>query len=107
MPAIDVSDEVFIAATPGAVAERFADPAQHRRYWPDLVLRVDEARGAKGVRWSVAGPLTGTMEVWLEPVLDGTVRTTSCAPTCPRVSAGRPPPRPGAAGWRPARWRSR
>ncbi|QUH05920.1 polyketide cyclase / dehydrase and lipid transport [Saccharopolyspora erythraea] len=73
MPAIDVSDEVFIAAAPGAVAERFADPARHRRYWPDLVLRVEEARGVKGVRWSIAGPLTGTMEVWLEPVLDGTV----------------------------------
>ena len=26
-----------------------------------------------GIRWTVSGPLDGTMEVWLEPVLDGAV----------------------------------
>ena len=26
-----------------------------------------------GHRWTVAGALTGTMEIWLEPVLDGVV----------------------------------
>ena len=73
MPTIDISDEVFLAAAPAVVAPRVADPADWRRWWPDLVLRVDEDRGAKGVRWSVAGALTGSMEMWLEPVLDGTV----------------------------------
>jgi hypothetical protein len=32
---------------------------------------VIEDRGPAGQRWTVAGPLTGTMEVWLEPVMDG------------------------------------
>ncbi len=30
-----------------------------------------EDRGPLGVRWAVTGALTGTMEVWLEPSLDG------------------------------------
>ncbi|GAA2799697.1 polyketide cyclase / dehydrase and lipid transport [Saccharopolyspora taberi] len=73
MPTIDISDEVFLAVAPAAVAPCVADRAAWRRWWPDLVLRVDEERGVKGVRWSVSGPLTGSMELWLEPVLDGTV----------------------------------
>lgn len=40
---------------------------------PDLALTVVEDRAEKGMRWAVAGPLTGTMEIWLEPVLDGVV----------------------------------
>jgi hypothetical protein len=36
-------------------------------------LTVVEDRGDKGHRWTVAGALIGTMEVWLEPVLDGVV----------------------------------
>ena len=32
-----------------------------------------EDRGAVGHRWSVNGALTGTMEVWLEPSLDGVI----------------------------------
>jgi hypothetical protein len=34
---------------------------------------VVENRGEKGIRWTVTGALTGTMEVWLEPMLDGVV----------------------------------
>ena len=49
------------------------DRAGWRRWFPDLALQVVEDRADKGVRWTVAGPLTGTMEVWLEPVLDGVV----------------------------------
>ncbi len=30
-------------------------------------------RGVQGVRWTVTGDRVGTMEVWLEDVLDGTV----------------------------------
>ena len=30
-------------------------------------------RGVKGVQWAVRGALTGSMEIWLEPVGDGTV----------------------------------
>lgn len=38
---------------------------------------MDEWRGDKGMRWSVGpserGSVAGSMEVWLEPQLDGTV----------------------------------
>ncbi|ETB52103.1 hypothetical protein O976_10520, partial [Mycobacterium avium subsp. paratuberculosis 10-8425] len=37
----------------------------------DLRLQVVEDRGDKGIRWSVTGALTGTMEVWLEPLKEG------------------------------------
>jgi hypothetical protein len=37
------------------------------------MLDVVEDRADKGVRWTVGGPFTGTMEIWLEPVLDGVV----------------------------------
>lgn len=58
---------------PSMVAPLIADRASWRRWWPDLALTVREDRGANGIRWTIAGPLTGTMEVWLEPSLDGTM----------------------------------
>ncbi|KMS85581.1 hypothetical protein [Prauserella rugosa] len=72
-PALDIVDETFLTVPPGTVAAVFADPAAWRRYWPDLVLEVYTDRGDQGLRWTVRGALIGTMEVWLEPVLDGTV----------------------------------
>ncbi|TVT38722.1 polyketide cyclase / dehydrase and lipid transport [Amycolatopsis rhizosphaerae] len=72
-PAIDIVDETFLAVPPATVAAAFADPAAWRRYWPDLRLEVYTDRGDKGLRWTVRGALVGTMEVWLEPVLDGTL----------------------------------
>ncbi|HEX3649737.1 MAG TPA: polyketide cyclase / dehydrase and lipid transport [Pseudonocardiaceae bacterium] len=71
------------------VAALFAEPAAWRRYWPDLTLTVYADRGDEGLRWTVRGALVGTMEVWLEPVLDGTVlhyflRADPTAPTTPR-----------------------
>lgn len=72
-PALDVVDETFLAVPPSTVAAAFADSGSWARYWPDLVLRVYTDRGDKGLRWTVSGALVGTMEVWLEPVLDGTV----------------------------------
>jgi hypothetical protein len=70
---IDVVDETFLAVPPATVAAAFADPASWRRYWPDLQLEVYTDRGEQGFRWTVRGALVGTMEVWLEPVLDGTL----------------------------------
>jgi hypothetical protein len=70
---VDIVDETFLVAPPGTVAAAFADPASWRRYWPDLTLAVYADRGAEGIRWTVRGALVGTMEVWLEPVLDGTL----------------------------------
>ncbi|RZS38917.1 hypothetical protein EV193_104128 [Herbihabitans rhizosphaerae] len=72
MPAIDVVDETFVAVPPEVVAAAFASPGTWQAYWPDLELEVYADRGAEGLRWTVTGALVGTMEVWLEPMLDGT-----------------------------------
>ncbi len=71
MHSIQVADETFVAADPVAVGKAVADRASWLRWWPDLGLHVVEDRGPLGVRWAVTGALTGTMEVWLEPSLDG------------------------------------
>ncbi|MCC3314644.1 hypothetical protein [Nocardia africana] len=73
MSSIQVADQTFVAAPGAAVAEVLADRSRWRRWWPDLTLEVREDRGDKGIRWSVSGALTGTMEVWLEPSLDGVI----------------------------------
>jgi hypothetical protein len=73
MPAVDVVDETFLVVPPAALAAVFSDPANWPRFWPDLRLSVYVDRGDDGIRWTVQGALTGTMEVWLEPVLDGTL----------------------------------
>jgi hypothetical protein len=73
MPAVDVVDETFLVVPPAALAAVFSDPANWSRFWPDLRLSVYVDRGDAGIRWTVQGALTGTMEVWLEPVLDGTL----------------------------------
>ncbi|MBV8967191.1 MAG: polyketide cyclase / dehydrase and lipid transport [Mycobacteriaceae bacterium] len=73
MPSIQVADQTFVAADPADVGKAVADAASWLRWWPDLRLDVIEDRRDKGIRWTVAGALTGTMEVWLEPVLDGVI----------------------------------
>ena len=71
MHSIQIADEMFVAADPAAVGRAVADPASWRRWWPDLRMEVIEDRADKGMRWTVTGPIAGTMEIWLEPVLDG------------------------------------
>ncbi|MCU1640221.1 MAG: hypothetical protein JWN03_496 [Nocardia sp.] len=73
MSSIQVADQTFVAAPGVAVGEVLADRARWRRWWPDLQLQVREDRGDKGIRWTVSGAATGTMEVWLEPMLDGVI----------------------------------
>jgi hypothetical protein len=73
VPSVDVIDETFLAVPPARVAAAFADSAAWPRFWPDLVLQVYKDRGEEGLRWTVRGALVGTMEVWLEPMLDGTL----------------------------------
>jgi hypothetical protein len=73
MNSIQIADETFVAADPVEVGRAVGDRANWRRWWPDLLLTVVEDREDKGHRWTVAGALTGTMEIWLEPVLDGVV----------------------------------
>ena len=72
MPSVDVVDETFLAVPPERVAAEFAPP-RWGALWPDLRLQVVTDRGVQGFRWTVTGALVGSMEVWLEPVLDGTV----------------------------------
>ena len=70
---MDVVDETFLAVPPSVVAAAFADPRAWHGFWPDLTLDVYLDRGDQGLRWTVQGALTGSMEVWLEPMLDGTL----------------------------------
>ncbi|WP_054813248.1 hypothetical protein [Nocardia arizonensis] len=73
MSSIQVADETFVAADGAAVAAVLGGPNNWRAWWPDLTLEVREDRGDKGIRWSVSGALSGTMEVWLQPCLDGVI----------------------------------
>ena len=73
MHSIHVADQTFVAADPADVGRAVSDAASWRRWWPDLRLDVVEDRHDKGIRWTVTGALTGTMEVWLEPILDGVI----------------------------------
>jgi hypothetical protein len=73
VPDVDLVDETFLVVPPKLVAAVFAEPDAWRRFWPDLRLEVYADRGDEGLRWTVRGALSGTMEIWLEPVLDGTV----------------------------------
>jgi hypothetical protein len=89
---IQVADQTFIAAPAEAATELISDRANWRRWWPDLQLTVVEDRAEQGVRWRVSGPLNGTTELWLEPVLDGFVlhyflhaEPTAQLPTEPRA----------------------
>jgi hypothetical protein len=73
VPAIDLSEETYVAASPAMVRARVATPEFLRGLWPDLRLRVSEDRGRKGQRFTVAGPLAGTAELWLEQWADGVI----------------------------------
>jgi hypothetical protein len=73
MNSIQIADQTYVAASGALVGAAVADQSSWRRWWPDLRLQVIEERGDKGIRWAVTGALTGTMEVWLEPALDGVV----------------------------------
>ena len=70
---IQIADDTFVAADPVAVGQAVADRAGWRQWFPDLNLDIVEDRADKGMRWAVTGALTGTMEIWLEPMLDGVV----------------------------------
>ncbi len=70
---VQVSDQMFIAAPGEIVAKAIAPKSRWRGWWPKLSVTVREDRGPKGLRWTIGGELDGTMEVWLEPMLDGVV----------------------------------
>ncbi len=60
-----------MAAEPSLAGAVVGDRARWRQWWPDLSLTVVEDRGDQGVRWTVTGPLEGTMEIWCETCMDG------------------------------------
>ena len=103
MASVDLVDETFIAAPPEALAPIIADPQRWQDWWPDLQLQVFMDRGLAGQRWSTTGALVGSCEIWLEPVLDGTLvhyylRAVPCG-----SSPHEPAPLPDdASGWRAA-----
>lgn len=72
-PDADVAAEVYLAVSRSSARGLLAPTALWELCWPGLVLEVTEDRAEKGVRWSVAGRLTGTAEVWLEPWREGCV----------------------------------
>src|SRR6201998_688455 len=73
MHTIHVADQTFVAADPADVGRAVSDAASCGRWCADLRLEVVEDRHDKGIRWTVTGALTGSMEVWLEPMLDGVI----------------------------------
>ena len=64
---------MFIAAPGEVVALALSPQNRWRGWWPKLAVTIREDRGAKGVRWTIQAELDGTMEVWLEPMLDGVI----------------------------------
>lgn len=95
-------DESFIAVPPEVLVPWVVDPANWRRWWPDVQLTVFMDRGIEGMRWSMAGSLAGSCEIWLESVLDGTV-VHYYLRGVPTDRDGSPQPLPDTpAGWRRA-----
>jgi hypothetical protein len=73
VPVVDIIDEVFIVASPENVRAVVCDPHRWCGWLPGVMLTPYDDRGRLGVRWTVAGELTGTAEVWLEEHGDGTI----------------------------------
>jgi hypothetical protein len=76
VPEIEVVDSTWICVRPAVLAALVAEPANWRRWWPDLDVAVREWRGEQGVLWIVRpgrDGLAGSMELWLEAAHDGVV----------------------------------
>ncbi|MGB7363174.1 MAG: polyketide cyclase / dehydrase and lipid transport [Rhodococcus sp. (in: high G+C Gram-positive bacteria)] len=73
MSSVQIADQTFVAAPAAAVAALVSDTRRWPSWFSGLTLTVQEDRAEKGIRWAVSGELHGTMEVWLEPMLDGVV----------------------------------
>ncbi|HEV7825729.1 MAG TPA: polyketide cyclase / dehydrase and lipid transport [Mycobacteriales bacterium] len=73
MAQVDLIEETFVAAAPERVAAAVHEHGFGAELWPDLRLVVFMDRGLEGVRWTAAGALTGSCEVWLEPYADGVI----------------------------------
>lgn len=96
-PSIDVVDESFIRVRRDVVAAVVAERWQ--QWWSALSLQVYMDRGVEGMRWTVAGEMVGSAEIWLEehppgvivhyylraePTVPGTTTTARSAATTRR-----------------------
>ncbi len=73
MPLVDLIDECFIVAPRAEVAAVVRDSHFWSLLWPGLELTVAEDRADEGIRWTCAGVLSGSAEVWLEEFGDGVI----------------------------------
>jgi hypothetical protein len=71
VPTVDLIDETYVVAAPDVLAAAVHDPRRWSDWWPEQVLTVFMDRGVHGIRWSVTGAMSGSAELWLEPVGDG------------------------------------
>lgn len=77
VPEVDIVDSTWVGAPAAVVGAEVGRTANWAAWWPELALRVEQARGEEGMRWNVvsgrSGRVTGSLEVWLQPQDDGTV----------------------------------
>lgn len=70
---LDIIDEIFVVADPGEVRAATCDTTRWSSWFPGASFTSYDDRGPLGERWTVAGALAGTAEVWLEAHGDGTI----------------------------------
>ena len=70
---VDLIVTCFVRCPPARLVPALSEPVTLAALWPRLVVTVTEDRGPLGTRWSVAGALAGSCEIWLEQVPAGTV----------------------------------
>jgi ribosome-associated toxin RatA of RatAB toxin-antitoxin module len=73
VPAVDIIDEVFFVVAREVARAVLCDESRWAGWFPGLVLTPYDDRGLDGVRWHLAGELSGTAEVWLQEHGDGTI----------------------------------
>lgn len=70
-PTIDVVDESFIRVERAVLAREVA--RRWTTWWPGLHLQIYMDRGIEGMRWTVAGEMVGSSEIWLEEHAPGVI----------------------------------
>lgn len=99
-PTIDVVDESFIRVERAVLAREVA--RRWTTWWPGLHLQIYMDRGIEGMRWTVAGEMVGSSEIWLEEHAPGVIvhYYLRAEPTVPGSSTT---PRPAARNRRALR----
>lgn len=70
---IDLVDETLIVAAPARVREALCGERFWETAFPGVRLTCIDDRGPLGKRWTVAGSLHGSAEVWLERWTDAVI----------------------------------